>query len=434
MSIPLDRFYLHLESILKQISNNIIIYRFFPHGSKKLEDLKPLRDSVGNMTWLEGQKTSGIICHDQEPLHYDLYTNEILLNFVKNADNFSIQHPYLINKVAKLHLRATMFAPLNCYNQVLLLHSEKNSTELKKYQENNFIGVYWWSHAVIARDWFRYAEHISQSKQSTKTFLIYNRAWAGTREYRLKFAEHLVRLNLNNDCRASVSPIEPELRIHYNTHKFENPIWRPSTVLENFFSQNTSPSHSSADFDLKDYESTDIEVVLETLFDDRRLHLTEKSLRPIALGQPFILAGTPGSLEYLHSYGFKTFGPVWDERYDSIQDPQERLGAISDIMKHIANWSPQVKQRKIAQAQAIADYNKQLFFSAEFHNKIFEELKTNLVAGVAELKQSITGRHFFETREVAKYDAELNKIVNSDLPWRTQEDIKTIMQWIKNPT
>jgi hypothetical protein len=118
------------------------------------------------------------------------------------------------------------------------------------------------------------------------------------------------------------------------------------------------------------------------LFDDDRLHLTEKSLRPIAIGQPFILAATAGSLEYLRSYGFKTFGDVWDESYDAIKDPEQRLCAITDLMAQIANWGPPVQEKKLAEAQAIAKYNQQHFFSQEFFNLVTGELTANLTTAL----------------------------------------------------
>jgi hypothetical protein len=222
--------------------------------------------------------------------------------------------------------------PIDIWDWALLTHSEKNSKELTQYEQDGFVGVYYWSHAIIARDWFRYAEHVIQRKQKQKTFLIYNRAWAGTREYRLKFAEYLVRFKLDQDCIMRISPVDSTLGKHYNLHTFKNPVWRPATLIEKFFPLCSATSQYSADFNLADYESTDIEVVLETLFDDSRLHLTEKSLRPIALGQPFILAGTPGSLEYLRSYGFRTFGHVWDEQYEQETDPEYRLVKITNLM------------------------------------------------------------------------------------------------------
>jgi hypothetical protein len=118
--------------------------------------------------------------------------------------------------------------------------------------------------------------------------------------------------------------------------------------------------------------------VLETLFDDNRLHLTEKILRPIACGQPFILCATHGSLAYLKQYGFKTYESVWDETYDSIQDPCLRLQAIVDLMKCISQLSPDKKNVVMQQAQQIADYNRSWFFSQEFFEKIICELKQNL--------------------------------------------------------
>ena len=378
MNIPLDRLYHYIENVAQEIYNDrIIIYRFYPHGSKNINDLNNLHDSD---TWCDKVIFPSLWCHDQEPLDHEFYrtnirvwTNE-LISILKSINRFTL--PKNLN-----YSRNTVF------EKGLLLHSEKRSHNLEKYHnDNELIPVYYWSHAVIARDWFRYAEHVTQKKQVNKIFLIYNRAWSNTREYRLRFAELLVSINLQDHCQTTVNSTEPELGIHYKTYTFKNPNWRPQLEIENYFPTSTAQSHYSADFDLKDYEATDIEVVLETLFDDDRLHLTEKSLRPIAVGQPFIMVSTPGSLEYLRSYGFKTFGDIWNERYDTIEDPEERLCAVADLMNQIANWLPQVKERKLAEAQAVADYNKKHFFSKEFFDLVINELKTNLKTGFNNLE------------------------------------------------
>jgi hypothetical protein len=117
---------------------------------------------------------------------------------------------------------------------------------------------------------------------------------------------------------------------------------------------------------VEDYEATDIEVVLETLFDDSRLHLTEKSLRPIAVAQPFILAGTHGSLEYLRSYGFKTFGDVWDESYDLVEDPAERLIQIAELMKYISTWLPHQRERNMAKHRPLPITTRNTFLVKRF--------------------------------------------------------------------
>jgi len=380
MSIPLDRLYHYIENVAQEIYNDrIIIYRFYPHGSKNINDLNNLTD-YGLTEWLCKTTYPAIWCNDQEPLDYDFYSKN-LPNQKNNVFASLMRSTGFYIPTTNLNYRRQ-----SIFEKNILLHSEQRSSNLKKYEASNeLIPVYYWSHAVIARDWFRYAEHVAQTKKSDKTFLIYNRAWSNTREYRLRFAELLISLNLQEHCKTSINPIEPELGIHYDSHQFKNPTWRPHTVLENFFPISNAHSSYSADFDTNDYNSTDIEVVLETLFDDDRLHLTEKSLRPVAVGQPFILAGTYGSLEYLKSYGFQTFSDVWDESYDQIEDPAERLIQIAELMKYISTWLPHQRERNMAEAQAIAEYNRQRFFSQDFFNQVINELKTNLTSAFDQL-------------------------------------------------
>jgi hypothetical protein len=94
------------------------------------------------------------------------------------------------------------------------------------------------------------------------------------------------------------------------------------------FLDNKFSSAASADYDPNDFINSEISVILETVFDDRRIHLTEKTLKPIACGHPFILAAGPGALEYIRSYGFKTFAPYIDESYDQETDSLKRLEKI----------------------------------------------------------------------------------------------------------
>jgi hypothetical protein len=402
MTIPLDRLYHYIENLCHEIwPKSVIIYRFFPHGSKDFANLTYLRDDYQR---IELMTSPYVFCHDQELLNYAVY------NSTTNHTQPEVEFVQRVGSI-KHNLRDY---PIDIWDWALLTHSEKNSKELTQYEQDGFVGVYYWSHAIIARDWFRYAEHVIQRKQKQKTFLIYNRAWAGTREYRLKFAEYLARLKLDQDCIMRINPVDSTLGKHYNLHTFKNPVWRPATLIEKFFPLCSATSQYSADFNLADYESTDIEVVLETLFDDSRLHLTEKSLRPIALGQPFILAGTPGSLEYLRSYGFRTFGHVWDEQYDQETDPEYRLVKITNLMRQIANWTPEQRASKMAEAQVIADYNKQRFFSIEFFNRVQKELRDNLTKAFDKLAAENTSAEWLKLSSRIRA-TELNADINSPL-------------------
>jgi hypothetical protein len=284
-----------------------------------------------------------LLCHDQEPLNFNLYSddsdNMINFNVKKNLEKYPIENQNLRSR--------------HCWSwqkKWVLLHSEKNSAELDKYESTGrYQGAFWWSHAVLARDWYRYAEYdqsLSYNKTDKTLFLIYARAHTGTRQYRKTFL-------------SMIQPIEQYCQIGSVD----------SIAVD---------SSSSAVYNSLDMVSTDISIVLETLFTDDRIHLTEKILRPIACGHPFILAAGSGSLKFLKSYGFETFSPWINELYDTVQDHDQRLQSIIDEMQRIATLSKKEKQLLIVNCQQIAQRNKQRFFSKEFYSQVVNELAENV--------------------------------------------------------
>ena len=163
MSVPLDRLY----NFLHDISNRaLLIYRWTPHGSKKLEDLKALTYTpYPNSLYLSDP---AMICHDQEPLFYELYSESDIRSRLVNTARVDLEmsekkewerwDPAQIDFLSKLHLRGLIYYLIQlAHDKILILHSEKRSTQLQTYEDNGYIGVYYWSHAVIAADWFRYA-------------------------------------------------------------------------------------------------------------------------------------------------------------------------------------------------------------------------------------------------------------------------------------
>ena len=152
------------------------------------------------------------------------------------------------------------------------------------------------------------------------------------------------------------------------------------------------------------------------MFDDLRLHLTEKTLRPIAMGQPFILAGTYGSLKYLHSYGFKTFSDCWDESYDMMSDSIERMNKIIEVMSDIVSMSYNKREEMLVKAQAIADYNKKRFFSEEFQKLVETELVNNLNQAFTELETTNTSSIWLNRRKELAQVSEIKNMLTGQIP------------------
>ena len=428
MSVPLDRLYDFLDSTS---GHNLIIYGWRQHGSKKLKDLVPWNQIPKDWHVKKPQPT--LIFHDQEPLDYEFSQVSVEQEFysiTKKWKDFElVTLPEMQKFYKKLHFKSVLDHPF--HDLTLLVHSDKNSQEVEKYKQNNFVPVYYWCHAVVARDWFRFAEHdqsLTRKSSDAKMFLIYNRAWSGTREYRLKFAEQLITSELYQDCITSFS--ETDGLVNYKDHVFLNSTFELAHKnLENILPKNTCHSSASADYNRFDYQNSQIEIVLETLFDDSRNHLTEKSLRPIACGQPFILAATPGSLKYLREYGFRTFDGYIDESYDCIQDPGKRLHAITQEMQRINKLSAKSKQQLISGMQSAVDHNRQLFFSAEFHHHVFDEFKQNLDQAVDEVKSGPVGNIWAQHRNVARahYPELFLKFLHQD-----SDDLAWAEQWIQS--
>lgn len=88
-----------------------------------------------------------------------------------------------------------------------------------------------------------------------------------------------------------------------------------------------------ADQDL--HQSAFLHVITETIFDYPHNADGEKTMKPIAVFRPFVLVSVPGALQDLKNLGFQTFDRWWDESYDLIPDPTQRLCAVVDIVKSV---------------------------------------------------------------------------------------------------
>jgi hypothetical protein len=93
---------------------------------------------------------------------------------------------------------------------------------------------------------------------------------------------------------------------------------------------------------------------------------------------PFVLAGPAYNLKYLKSYGFQTFDRWFDESYDTVEDPVERIAAIGRTMESICRYSLTELQEILIDMAPVLEHNYQLFNSPEFLDGCWAELTNNL--------------------------------------------------------
>lgn len=73
------------------------------------------------------------------------------------------------------------------------------------------------------------------------------------------------------------------------------------------------------------------QIILETHFDadsSNGVFLTEKTFKTLKHGQPFVIAGTVGSIQQLRNMGYCVFDSVIDHSYDTITNNTERWQAL----------------------------------------------------------------------------------------------------------
>ena len=279
---------------------------------------------------------------DQEPLDINAYYNITHDAWVK-------QYP----KILQLNFSPNdfVFARSMALYTPILCHSEKNSNDVVKFNENFYTTVHFWSNAILSRYWFFHYELLSKNNPSTsKRFGAYIRDTTGTRTYRSKL-----------------------LNFFKSSHLIRNNVFCP--IIDG---DNIVPSGASASIIWEDHNKFDIQIVPETVFSTEKIHLTEKIFKPIVMYQPFILMSGSGGLEYMRSYGFKTFGDIWDESYDDERDSDIRFAKITSVITKLAKLSDNEYNLIIKKTKNITKFNREHFYSDTFKKILLNELTSGI--------------------------------------------------------
>ena len=122
------------------------------------------------------------------------------------------------------------------------------------------------------------------------------------------------------------------------------------------------------------YRDTYFSLVTETVVLYPYSFRTEKIAKELVMGHPWICATSPGFYRDMHNIGFKTFGHLIDESFDSIANHQDRMDRIIDIVGDLCNNS---LSSFLAAAREVCKYNQQHLIEmvprirSEFPNKFF---------------------------------------------------------------
>jgi hypothetical protein len=104
------------------------------------------------------------------------------------------------------------------------------------------------------------------------------------------------------------------------------------------------------------YIDTYFSVVSETIFDYHYTFITEKTAKPLAIGHPFVTFSNVNFYRDLHNLGFKTFGSIIDESFDSIHLSSDRFQRIIQVVEELCQGN---LVDFLSAAEPICKYNQQ---------------------------------------------------------------------------
>jgi hypothetical protein len=253
-------------------------------------------------------------------------------------------------------------------------------------KQRNLRPFYYFFHGWAALDWYRGYDRTFlitpwRERKIQRTFFSANRIIGGLRQHRVLMLYHFSQLSLMHNW-ISASSICPAENMHIGEIAAYYQDRYPDIVdvinkmnLPRLFPGEDSPRMSSCWLDQFDLCAESLVYhVTETVYTGRRLHLTEKSFKPIALGMPFVLSATAGSLAYLRSYGFQTFGEFWDESYDLETDDFVRAEKIAAVLKQLDDLSEHHKQELFQACWPVIEHNWNWFYHGRFESVLWGEL------------------------------------------------------------
>lgn len=110
--------------------------------------------------------------------------------------------------------------------------------------------------------------------------------------------------------------------------------------------------------DKSHYSQAHMSIVTESDFgSDTIRRFTEKPIKPMCGGHPFIVFGNPSSLSLMREMGFQSFSPFIREDYDEITDWEERFNAACAEILRLTSMDNDTFEVISAEMRQICQYN-----------------------------------------------------------------------------
>jgi hypothetical protein len=325
-------------------------------------------DALFNLGQDDVIETDYVFFHDQEPVWMDLH-KPLFDDVVRRNDDI----------------------PAKPQGHVVV--SERGEYVEQLCKQYGWESHYYFYHGWACQDWFRGYDKTfliarSRDRAPTQTFMSPNRIVAGKRDHRVLFLYNVFKNQLEHNhisapriCQYENVNISTVAIKYCNTYPDIEQVLNQADLPRLFDQEETQQMTSCWLSNFNEAADSLLYVPTETVYFGRRTHLTEKTFKAIALEMPFVLMAPAGSLEYLRSYGFKTFNTVFDESYDEENNDIVRVEKVVKLLKELDTLSVKERQQIHQACLPIVEHNYNHFYCGGLTDILWPEL-TNMLSGL----------------------------------------------------
>lgn len=326
-------------------------------------------DALFNLGQDDVIETDYVFFHDQEPIDVDLYS-QLFDEVIRR--NLDIQQPQ--GPGTKIMFTGHIVV------------SERGDFVNRLCEQYGWRDHYYFYHGWACLDWFRGYDRSfliprARDRNPTKTFMSPNRIVGGQRDHRVLFLYSVFKQGLAHNyisapriCTYENVDISTVASKYCNTYADIEQVFNQADLPRLFAGESTQQMTSCWLSNFAEAQDSLIYVPTETVYFGRRTHITEKTFKAIALEMPFVLVAPAHSLEYLRSYGFQTFGNVFDESYDEEVNDIVRIEKVTKLLKELDSLSLKERQQIYRACLPTVEHNYNHFYRGGFSDLLWTEL------------------------------------------------------------
>jgi hypothetical protein len=235
------------------------------------------------------------------------------------------------------------------------------------------------------------ANIIIKNKLRPYKFLMFNRRIRSHRLYSIIYFHHIGiiddmlisydfltdndgGLNYHSDMERLFSGCGSDIKTTYENVMKNYP--KRTVDIDDIFHVNGLGAKDS----IQPYLDSYIHITSETSVFEGSGYFSEKTWKPIANLQPFIMMGSYKALYKLKEMGFKTFHPFINEEYDLIENNEDRFVMILKEIERLSKLSTEEIHKWYYSIQDVLLYNQRLFFDERTMNEYLHTIKKDILS------------------------------------------------------